>query len=239
MSNLARRRADSRIIGDYDMDGFDDGLGDFDDLGDLIGDDDLGNLVGDLELGRVRRRQRRRMQTIARRMGMDVVPRGAAAQMAATARRQQLQALSQEATASGDTMTAGHYVADGGQREYYLPFAAAVSIIAAGGSSQLLTANVQRPMNVRRIILDAVDEVTLGDALATLGVTSILNGVAPLFNAQGVAPARAFAFNAVGNHLNSNIGRVGQSLTISFTRMVAAVNPATISGYLVGTSAEI
>jgi hypothetical protein len=167
------------------------------------------------------------------------MPREQAAMLAAQAKRANLQALGQEATLSGETMTAGHYVADGGQREYYLPFATAVSIAAAASSTQVLTANVQRPMNVRRIILDAIDSTTLADVLATLGVTSILNGVAPLFNAQGVAPARAFAFNAVGNHLNSNIGRVGQSLTISFTRMVAGANAANISGYLVGTSAEI
>jgi hypothetical protein len=178
------------------------------------------------------------MQSIARRMGMVAVPRDQAAAMAAAARQNQLRALNQEAVASGETITAGHYVADGGQREYYLPFAAAVSCAAAAGQTAVLTANVQRPMNVRRIILDAIDVTTLADVLATLGVTSILNGVAPLFNAQGVAPARAFAFNAVGNHLNSNIGRVGQSLTIAFTRMVAGANAANISGYLVGTSAE-
>ena len=237
MSNLMRRRPDSRIIGGYDVDGFDDGLGDYD-MGDLVGDD-MGDLVGDLELGRVRRRQRHRAQALAHRMGMTMMPAQQAAQLRAQARRAQLQSLSEEAQASGETMTAGHYVADGGQREYYLPFAAAVTIAAAAASTATLTAAVQRPMNVRRIILDSLDATTLADVLATLGVTSILNGVSPLFNAQGVAPARAFAFNAVGNHLNSNIGRVGQSLTIAFTRMVAGANPASISGYLVGTSAEI
>jgi len=226
------RHPDSRIIGGYDLDGFDDGLGD------LIGDDgDMGDLIGDAELG-LRRRQRHRLRALAHRSGMEMVPREQAAQMRQAARVDSLRAANMQALASGDAGTAGHFVADGGEREFYMPFQAAVTSAAPVGSGATLSVVVQRPMMVKRIILDAIDTVTLADALATLGVTSILNGVQPIFNAQGIAPARAFAFNAVGNHLKTSVLRVGNVLSITTSRMVTAPNIASLSGYVIGVSAE-
>jgi hypothetical protein len=227
------RHPDSRIIGGYDLDGFDDGLGD------LIGGDDdgLGDLIGDAELG-LRRRQRHRLRALAHRSGMELLPREQAAQMRQSARVDSLRAANMQALASGDAGTAGHFVADGGEREFYLPFQAAVICNAPAASGSVLSVVVQRPMMVKRIILDALDVTTLADALATIGVTGILNGVQPIFNAQGIAPARAFAFNAVGNHLKTSVLRVGNVLSIAMSRMVTAPNNASISGYVIGVSAE-
>ena len=214
------RYPDSRIIGDYDTDGFDDGLGD------LIGDDDgLGDLIGDAELG-LRRRQRHRLQALARRSGQVMIPREQAAQMRQAARVDSLRAANMQALSSGDAGTAGHFVADGGEREFYMPFQAAVLCAAAANSGATLSVVVQRPMMVKRIILDSLDIVTLADSLNTIGVTGILNGVQPIFNAQGVAPARAFAFNAVGNHLKTSVLRVGNVLSATLTRMVAGKKPS-------------
>ncbi len=216
-------------VGNYDLDGFDDGLGD------LIGDDDdLGDLIGDQELGR-RLRKRKQIKQLKRRLAASNM---APSQQAAVAKMAMLRAANAEAMSSGQAGTAGHYVADPGEREFYLPFQSAVSILAAATSAQTLTVNVQRPMMVKRIIIDALDSTTLADVLPTLGVTSILGGVDPLFNAQGVAPARSFAFNAVGNHLKSQVLRVGINLTVTLTRMVAGANPANVSGYVIGVSAQ-
>lgn len=222
---------DSRIIGDYD-------------LGDLIGDDDLGDLIGDdddlgdFELGRRRRRQRARVQRLASKLGMQVTPRASAAAVASSARTKQLRALNMEAQETGEPVSAGHFVADGGQRELYLPFSATGSLAAAIGSTVNLTTVVQRPIMFRRLILDALDATTLADVLATAVVSNFLIGVQPVFNASGVAPARAFAFNAVGNRLLTPVARVGTTITVQLTRIATGANAATCSGYLVGVSAD-
>lgn len=214
---------DSRIIGDFD-------------LGDLIGgDDDLGDLIGGDELGRRHRFKQKRVAHLARRLGLEVQPRGAAA---AAARSQQLQAINRESYETGDPLTAGHYVADPGQRELYLPFSATSSLAVAVGQQASLTAVVQRPMQFKRLILDAIDSVTLGDVLNTVAVSGFLIGVQPVFNASGVAPARAFAFNTVGNHLVTPVARVGVTVTLNLQRIATGANAATVSGYLVGVSAD-
>jgi len=105
----------SRIIGNY--------------VGDLVGDDiegdELAALVGDLELGRrrhgMRGGQRRRAGRAMSRLG--ITPEQVA-QLRAQSRNAQLQSLSEQALADNEQLTAGHYVADGGQRTLYLPFAA-------------------------------------------------------------------------------------------------------------------
>lgn len=219
---------DSRIIGDFD-------------LGDLIGDDDLGDLIGDDDLGDIelgRRRRRRRIQRLAAREGMAVTPRASAAQVAAAARTKELRALNQEAMETGQPISAGHFVADGGQRELYLPFSATGSLAAAVGSTVNLSAVVQRGIMFKRLILDALDGTTLADVLSTAVVSNFLIGVQPVFNASGVAPARAFAFNAVGNRLLTPVARVGTTVTVQLTRVATGANAAVCSGYLVGVSAD-
>jgi len=223
-------------VGSYDLDGFDDGLGD------LVGGDgdELAALVGmgDVELGRKLLKRRRQAQTIRKlqsKLGMG--PQSAAAE-ASQAKMAMLRAANAEAMASGQAGTAGHYVADPGEREFYLPFQAAVSLAAAVGSTQSLLVTVQRPMMVKRIIIDAIDATSLADVLATVGVTGVLNGVQPIFNAQGIAPARAFAYNAVGNHIKTSVLRVGNVLSIALSRMVLGANAANVSGYVIGVSAE-
>jgi hypothetical protein len=161
-----------------------------------------------------------------------------AAAQASQAKMAMLSAANAEAMATGRAGTAGHYVADGGEREFYLPFQAAVSLAAAVGSTQSLLVTVQRPMMVKRIIIDAIDATSLADVLATVGVTGVLNGVQPVFNAQGTAPARAFAYNAVGNHIKTSVLRVGNVLSIAMIRMVLGANAANVSGYVIGVSAE-
>lgn len=217
--------SDSRIIGDL--------IGD--DLGDLVGDDGLGDLIGDGEIGR--RRRQRRVQRVAARHGMVAMPREQAAQVASAARAQMLQATNAQATADMEPLTAGHYVADPGQRELYLPFAAPSVIAAAAGSAGTLNVVVQRPMQIRRIILAAIDNTTLADVLPTLGVTNVSIGVDPIFNAQGVAPATAFEARAVGVRLCTGVARVGTTVTVQLSRVVAGANPCTVTGYMVGVSA--
>ena len=128
--------------------------------------------------------------------------------------------------------------ADGGQRELYLPFSATASAATPIGSAATLSAVVQRPIMFKRLILSAVDATTLADVLATLAVSNFLIGVQPVFNASGVAPAVAFAFNAVGNRLLTPVARVGTTVTVALTRIATGVNAATVSGYLVGVSAD-
>jgi len=216
---------DSRIIGDL--------MGDDDDiLGDLIGDDD------DIMAEMGRRRQARRIRRLAARAGMTVTPRASAASVASAARTKELRALNAEAMETGQPVSAGHFVADGGQRELYLPFSATASAATPIGSAATLSAVVQRPIMFKRLILSAVDATTLADVLATLAVSNFLIGVQPVFNASGVAPAVAFAFNAVGNRLLTPVARVGTTVTVALTRIATGVNAATVSGYLVGVSAD-
>jgi hypothetical protein len=221
---------DSRIIGDL----IGDDIGD--DMGDLVGDD-LGDLVGDLELGR-RGHRSRRIQRLARHHGMVAMPREQAAALAATARTDQLRAQNQMAYATGEAQTAGHFVADPGDRLLYLPFEAAVEVDLAANSIGKLRVVNQRPMMVRRIILAAVDQTTHADALDDLGVTSVLFGVDPIFNAEGIAPARAFESRAVANHLATPVARVGTTVSINLQRLIAGAAKLTVTGYLVGVSAE-
>jgi len=217
---------DSRIIGNY-----------LSDVGALVGEDDIGEdelaaLVGDLELGRSMRHGQRR------RAGRGMSRSGITSADLSAARAARLRNTNHAAMAEREQLTAGHYVADGGQRTLYLPFAAAVTINPLVGSSARLQATVQRPMSIKRIILDCLDNTTFLDALNTLGVTNISVGVQPVFNANGVAPANAFAFNAVGNNLETMVARVGTNVTVDLTRLLTVANIATVSGYVIGVSAE-
>jgi hypothetical protein len=215
---------DSRIMGDY--------LGDL--VGDMDGDDELAALVGDIELGRrLRRGQRRRASRGARRLGITDIAAARAASRSA-----QLSATNTQAIASGEQLTAGHYVADGGQRTLYLPFSAQAVLSPLINNTVKLTTTVQRPMSVRRIIVDSLDNTTLLDSLNTVGISNISIGVQPVFNAQGVAPAKAFANVTVGNNLETMVARVGTIITIELIRLLTVANPSTVSGYMIGVSAE-
>lgn len=217
----------SRIIGDY--------------IGDLIGEDEdeLADLIGDADGGevgrRMRRGQRRRASRGMRRLG---VTREDLARVRMQAQREKLRAIEQEAAASGEQLTAGHYVADGGGRKLYLPFSADIQVPAAAGSVGVLVATVQRPMTISRLIIDALDETTRADDLNTYGVTNVSIGVQPVFNAQGVAPAVAFRQNTVGNQLETMVARVGMQVTVQLRRIVAGANAGRVSGYIVGISAD-
>ena len=209
-------------------------LGDL--VGDDIGEDELSELVGDLELGRrMRRGQRRRANRGLSRLGVSRTEVNATR---SAMRARQLQSLNAQAQDDGEQLTAGHYVADGGQRTLYLPFSNFATVNALAGSIGQLQATVQRPMSVRRIILDAIDNTTFLDALGTLGVSNVSIGVQPVFNAAGVAPAKAFANNTVGNNLETMVARVGTIITIQLQRFITVANPSTVTGYLVGVSAE-
>jgi len=217
----------SRIIGNY--------MGDLV-AGDDISGDELAALVGDLEVGRrMRHGQRRRATRGMHRMGVSPQDIAAARAQSRTA---QLQSLNEQALADNEQLTAGHYVADGGQRTLYLPFAAPATMATAAGQFARLQATVQRPMSVKRVIIAAVDNATLTGALPSIGVTNISIGVQPVFNANGITPAEAFAFNAVGNNLETMVARVGVQITIDLQRLVLAPNASTITGYLIGVSAE-
>lgn len=223
---------DSRIIGDYMGDDIGDDIGDLvGDLGDMLGDSELAALVGE-ELGRRRRRRRRHGHS-------QVNP----ALVAAAARRQQLQALNARALQSGKPETAGHFVADPGQRELYIPFSEAVTLENTAGVATKLTVNVQRPMTIKRIVL-AAGNTALPNALDFFAVTGVFIGVQPIFNADGVSPALAFAYNAVGvATFETNVARVGQIITCEVQRLFAqgGVDPVTttISGFIIGKSAEV
>jgi hypothetical protein len=225
---------DSRIIGALAPHVGD--AGDYE-LGDLIGDDDLiGDLIG--ELGRRRRSKSRRADRLMRRLGLEDSPADAA-RTRQQARSEMLRAANMQAYEDGEPLTAGHFVADPGQRRLYLPFRATVSVAGALGSVQTLAVNVQRPILIERIVLAAADSVTAGDALATLGVASVLVGVQPVFNAQGIAPAVAFDFRAVGVRMMAHTARVGVEVTVNLQRIITQANAATASGFLVGVSAEV
>jgi hypothetical protein len=228
--------SDSRIIGGMRRG---DELSGYGDLGDLIGDDDLGDLIGD-EMGRrAHHHRQRKMRRLAHHLGMETMTREQAAQLRGMARSNMNQATNLQAMASGDSMTAGRFVADAGQRELYLPFSAAIVLGGASGVEASLVTNVQRPMMVQRVIIDAVDDTTGADALGTVGVTSILIGVQPVFNSKGVTPGRAFAFNAVGVGINTMVAVVGTEVSIQCRRIVTQANDAIITGYMVGVSAEV
>ncbi len=210
--------SDSFIIGDL--------------LGDLVGgdDDDMGDLIGDAELGR---RVRRGLKRRAKRAGFS-----SPSSQASAARVRQLQATNQEANEERTQLTAGHYVADSGQRELYLPFQASVAIAAAAGSTATLAVPVQRPCSFYRLILTQHNGTTLADDAITSAVSGFFIGVDPIFNAAGVAPLQAFAFNAVGNRLMTPVARVGSVVTVQVTRVTAGANAGVLMGYLVGVSAE-
>lgn len=215
----------SRIIGEDDLSEL---------IGDLEGDDELADLVAEIGRRRMRRGQRRRANRGLQRMG---VSREQLARARAQMQVEQAQMLNEEAIADGTQLTAGRFVADGGQRTLYLPFSGVLQLNAPAGTAGSLVANVQRAMSVRRIILSAVDSSTGVDVGAFLGITSIEVGVFPLFNAKGQSPFNAFAFNAVGNNLETPVAQVGQQVTIDIVRNVLGANPALISGYLIGQSA--
>lgn len=227
---------DSRIIGDYD------------DLGDLIGDNDLGDLIGDDDLGdddlgEIGRRKRR-IKRLARRHGMVAMPRSQAQVLQSasmerqTAQQQLNQAQLLSANVSGDPRSAGRFVADGGQRELYLPFSTFPTLGAAAGSVATLSAVVQRAIMFRRMIISVVDGTTRDDDLNTAVVSSFLIGVQPVFNASGYAPAEAFSSRAVGNRLLTPVAQVGTTVTVQLQRVAAAANIGIVSGYLVGVSAD-
>lgn len=227
--------ADSRIIGDVDD------IGDMDDLGDLIGDDDLGDLIsGDDEMGA----RKRRIKRLAKRHGLVAMPRSraqvlaSAAAQASQAQQVQQQAQLLSADVTGFPRSAGAFVADGGQRELYLPFSTAPAIGAAVGQVATLSAVVQRAIMFKRLILSVVDGTTRADDLITCTVTNFLIGVQPVFNASGVAPAEAFSSRAVGNRLLTPVARVGTTVTVGIQRVALGANAGVVSGYLVGVSAD-
>jgi hypothetical protein len=230
---------DSRIIGGMRRGDELAYLGDLDDLGDLIGgDDDLGDLIG--EVGRRRHRHRQaKLRRLAHRMGMETMPREQAAALRQEARSNMNAATNMQALASGDPMTAGRFVADGGQRELYLPFEAAVLLGGLAGSTAVLRTNVQRPMMVERVIVAAADSGSGADVLGTCGVSGILLGVQPVFNAPGITPAVAFAFNAVGVGIRTMVAVVGTIVTVQLVRTVTQPVDAVLTGYMVGVSAEV
>lgn len=230
----------SRVIGDYP-----------EEVGDLMGDDDefigyaTGDLLGladelegegDFEMGRrVRRAVRRRMA----RRGQTIMSRTEAAQLRANARMAENKATNLQALASNQPMTAGRFVADDGQRDFYTGFSDTVQLGSALNSGAVLRTIVQRTSIIERVILAAVDNTALTDVLLTIGVTGIFVGVDPIFNANGVAPAVGFRETAVGVQLQSMVARPGIELTVNLRRIVATVAPSTVSGSTRGVSAQV
>jgi hypothetical protein len=219
-------------------------IGDIGDLiAELIGDDDYDD-VGDYEeMGR--RRRRKRLSRLASREGMVAMPKpvaqrlASAAADASAARKDEAEAQNIMAIESGRPRTAGgRILAASDQVELYLPFSAASTVAAAAGSTGTLTANVQRKMQIHRIVLSAFDSVAFGDAIDTLGITGISIGVEPIFNAQGIAPAAAFSSRAVGVRLLTPAATVGQLVTIGLSRPSAVTNPSVVLGYAIGVSAR-
>lgn len=123
------------------------------------------------------------------------------------------------------------------QAELYLPFSTAGTLGLAAASTLTLTATVQRPIQIHRIIIAAFDNVTFADATNLLGVTGILIGVEPIFNANGVAPGAAFSAVAVSAKLLAFPAAVGQNVTLNMTRPTAITNASTVMAYAIGVSA--
>lgn len=223
-------RADSRIIGDVagydDLEGL---IGLFDDVGDF---DDVG------EIGRKHRHKAKVANRYLSRHGLVAMPMDQARLASTLARRQAQQQASLYADANGVPMTADDALATTGQRELYLPGSAYVSLAAAVNSTAIISVTVQRPIQLHRIILSIVDSTTGADATPSVGVTSILIGVRPIFNAAGVAPAIAFANNSVGVKILAPAARVGENVTINLIRVATVTNPSTAGAWASGVSAQ-
>lgn len=237
-------RADSRIIGD--IGDIADIAADWDEICGLVGDvdgligDEMG-YVGDDEIGARRRKRKRQAQAATRHLsshGLVAVPREQAAMMAQVARRRAQQQASLSADAYGRPMTADDALATTSQREMYLPGSAYVALGAAVNQTAVISVTVQRPIQLHRIILSIVDSTNGADALLSVGVTSILIGVRPIFNAAGVAPASAFANNAVGVKILAPAARVGENVTINLVRVATVANPSVAGAWASGVSAQ-
>lgn len=227
---------DSLLMGDY----YESPLGDL--MGEVIGDDDdMGDYDDDDmgEIGRRKKRKLRRMNRIAKKQGLVVLPKKQlleAAQDQEAALAQARKAASLEADASGVPVTAGGRLAVSRQRELMLPFATAI-LAGALGSTQILQANVQRAIQLRRFLMTGVDNVTFGDVSLTIGVSLIKIGSEIVFNANGVVPLSAFAANAWGTDLMCQPAQTGNLIEITCVRTVATVNTATLSASGYGFSA--
>lgn len=221
---------DSLLMGDY----YDGDVGAL--IGDLIGDDDdMGDYDDMGEIGRRRRHKLKKLNRLAKKQGLVVLPREAAMQAAAEAQAAQHmanKAAATEAAYSGVPQTARGNLAISGQRELILPFAT-LSLAAPLASTGVITANVQRDIQLRRFLMTGTDAVAFTDASATIGVSLIKIGADVVFNANGVVPLAAFAALAVGVNLMCQPATTGTLVEITLVRTVATVNAALImaSGY--------
>lgn len=203
-------------------------------IGELIGDDMEGawpDLIGDDEMGIRRKRLRR----IAHRHGLALMP----AQEAMQARAALAQQAQMQAAATGHPVSAGFQLAASDQAELYLPFQSATLGNALGATAQLQV-TVQRPTQLHRLVLASYNSAG-GDDLGTVGIDSVLVGVQPVFNAEGVAPAQAFAFNAVGVRLLCFPARVGTVVTVKLVRLTPGNGEGTtiVTGLGIGVSAQV
>lgn len=225
---------DSLLMGDYYGDS---PMGEL--LGDLIGDDDDDDDVGEYgEIG-ARKRQLKRINRKAKKAGLVVMPRKALMRAAAEqeqALRDAGSAASMEAAYTGQPQTAGGKLAVSRQRELMLPFQTAI-LAAALGSTQVVTANVQRAIQLRRFLITAGDNVAFTDASLTIGVSLIKIGSEIVFNANGVVPLQAFAALAVGVELLCQPAQTGNLVEITFVRTIGVANTATLSATGYGFSA--
>jgi hypothetical protein len=225
---------DSLLMGDY----YD--MGDYD-IGDLIGDDDLGDLIGDdgTEIGRRKKRKLRRMNRIAKKQGLVVLPREAAmeaARDAQLANAESRRAAALEAAYSGNPQTARGGLAVSSARELMLPFGtlSLANTLAATGT---ITANVQRDIQIRRFLMTATDAVTFADLSSTVGVSLIKIGAEIVFNANGVVPLSSFQALAVGVNLMCQPATTGTLVEITLVRTVATTNASVIMAAGIGVSA--
>lgn len=220
---------DSLLMGDY----LGDLIGDDDDIGDLLGyDDDMG------EMGR-RRRKLKKLNRLARKQGLVVLPKEAAmeaAREAAQANSLARSAAVSEAAYSGLPVTARGALAVSAQRELVLPFGT-LSLANTLGATGTVTTNVQRDIQLKRFVMTATDAVAFGDASATVGVSLIKIGSDIVFNANGVVPLSMFAPLSVGVSLMTQPGTTGTLVEITFVRTVATANAAVIMAAGVGFSA--
>jgi hypothetical protein len=135
------------------------------------------------------------------------------------------------------TVPGSGFLAPGQERIEYAPFNAATLGTAVGSTVQIV-ANIQRAIQPRRIILQAVDTVTGADVLFSCGVSSITVGVRPVFNSNGVAPADAFSSRAVGVALQTDAAQTGNQITASLQRLGLVTNISSITGMVIGVSAQ-
>lgn len=197
-----------------------------DDLGDLM-NDDLGDLIGDDEVGR----RRRRVQRVAARHGMVAMPKQ---QLQAAVQQKALQVASQ----TGVPQTVGGKLASSSQRLELCPVGSA-TLVAALGSAQTLSVNVQRPIQPYRLILQCADATTGADQLFSVGVTNVVLGAHNLFASPGVvAPATSFGRDAWGTEILTVPMAQGGVIRADFSRIAATANNGVVSAALFGFAAS-